>query len=281
MASCILRRVNNLGLDDALFLTDFKFLQLSGLPPFYQGVFKSCALFNWTHFQESDSLHWLLKAPLVCGGRLDVCSSATPGLMGALCSSKIVTLKQLVDTVGPALSDAQALSSVLGVRSVRLIQRCLELWRQRLSVRERGLLLRYGRGEAEHNPTDIFPDLHLSPASTELNSPLLKVCYKEKLSLHKADRQTLYMNCVKVINEKGLCNRAATTWKDRLGGQSPQWRTLYNPPLKKRTGDIQWRILHGAIATNAFVSVLNGSVLNKCPFCSLRVFFMFLLSAGG
>ncbi len=46
MASCILRRVNNLGLDATLFLTDFKFLKLGGLPPFYQGVFKSRVLFK-------------------------------------------------------------------------------------------------------------------------------------------------------------------------------------------------------------------------------------------
>ena len=58
---------------------------------------------------------------------------------------------------------------------------------------------------------------------------------------------------------------------------SPQWRTLYKPPLKKRTGDLQWRILHGAIATNAFLSVLNRSVLNECPFCGLteNIFHVF------
>jgi len=74
---------------------------------------------------------------------------------------------------------------------------------------------------------------------------------------------------VKATNTKGLFNRAATVWTDRLGGQSPQWRTLYKPPLKKRTGDLQWRILHGAIATNAFLSVFNSSVVNECPFFSL------------
>jgi hypothetical protein len=56
VASCILRRVSNLGLDTALFLTDSKFLKLSGLPPFYQGVFKSWALFNHKTCQEAYSL---------------------------------------------------------------------------------------------------------------------------------------------------------------------------------------------------------------------------------
>ena len=45
-------------------------------------------------------------------------------------------------------------------------------------------------------------------------------------------------------------------------------------PLKKRTGELQWRILHGAIATSAFLSVLNHS---ECPFCGLteNIFHVF------
>lgn len=53
----------------------------------------------------------------------------------------------------------------------------------------------------------------------------------------------------------------------------PPWgRTLYKRPSKKHTGDLLWRILHGAIATIAFLSV---TVLNKYPFCRLSedVFF--------
>ena len=38
VAGCILKRVNNLGLNATLFLTDFKFLKLGGLPPIYQVV---------------------------------------------------------------------------------------------------------------------------------------------------------------------------------------------------------------------------------------------------
>ncbi|KAI3357185.1 hypothetical protein L3Q82_015640, partial [Scortum barcoo] len=71
---------------------------------------------------------------------LDVFGSTVPGLIGALYSTVTVCLKQLVDAAGPVLTDAQAVSSVLGVRSVRLVQRGLELWRQRLSEKERTIL---------------------------------------------------------------------------------------------------------------------------------------------
>ncbi|KAK0138454.1 Transposon TX1 uncharacterized protein [Merluccius polli] len=269
VASCILRRVNNLGLDAALFLTDFKFLKLGGLPPFYQGVFKSWGLFKCKRSEKCNSMYWLLKEPLICGAKMDVCCSTVPGLMAALCSSSVTCLKQLVDAAGPELTDVQALGSVLGVRSVRLTQRSLELWRRRLTEKERVFLLKYGRGEAEPDPTDPYPEIHLCPGFTELSGPLLRHSDGETLSLHKADKKTLYTNCVKTIHKTRLCDRAECVWTGRLGGLSPQWRTLYKPPLKKRTGDLQWRILHGAIATNAFLSVLNDSVVKECPFCGL------------
>ena len=65
VTSCILRDVSKLGLDTALFLTDSKFLKLNGLPPFYQGIFKSWALFNRKTCENCNSLHWLLKEPLI------------------------------------------------------------------------------------------------------------------------------------------------------------------------------------------------------------------------
>lgn len=93
VASCIFRRVSNLGPDAALFLTDFKFLKLRGLPSFYQGVFRSWALFKRNPGKSFNSLFWLLKEPLIYGARLDVCSGATPGLLTALCQSSGVRNK--------------------------------------------------------------------------------------------------------------------------------------------------------------------------------------------
>lgn len=72
-----------------------------------------------------------------------------------------------------------------------------------------------------------------------------------------------------------------TPWRKILGIEEsvkPEWRSLYKPPLPKRSGDMQWRLLHGAIAVNAFISVINHEVLSDCPFCSKRetVFHAFM-----
>ncbi len=45
------------------------------------------------------------------------------------------------------------------------------------------------------------------------------------------------------------------------------WRSLYKPPIEKRTADLQWRLVHGIIATNRHVAHLNPAVGKECPFC--------------
>ncbi len=50
-------------------------------------------------------------------------------------------------------------------------------------------------------------------------------------------------------------------------GIKPAWRVFYKLPFKKKNGNLQWRILHAAIAVNVFVSVINPTVSCACLFC--------------
>ncbi|KAJ3608984.1 hypothetical protein NHX12_023512 [Muraenolepis orangiensis] len=109
------------------------------------------------------------------GFKLDVSNGETPGLTVALCRSKTLCLQQLVDAVGPELSDAQALGSLLGLHSVRVAQRILQLWSQILCPEEKRLLRSYGQGGARPDPADPFPEIYLSPGLGELTGPLLQV----------------------------------------------------------------------------------------------------------
>ena len=47
-----------------------------------------------------------------------------------------------------------------------------------------------------------------------------------------------------------------------------RWRVLYKLPLPKRAGDLQWRVIHGALATNTFLSKMDVSEAEGCVFCS-------------
>ncbi len=67
-----------------------------------------------------------------------------------------------------------------------------------------------------------------------------------------------------------LSGLPSTKWIDFFGAvSSPRgcWRSLYKRPIDKRTGDLQWRIVHGAIATNRYVVHIDPSVGVGCPFC--------------
>lgn len=80
---------------------------------------------------------------------------------------------------------------------------------------------------------------------------------------------TLYKSCVRALNKKKLSWRKDTVWRERLKVQDdwkPLWRLFYKPPLNKRSGDLQWRILQGALAVNNFVSKINPTVSINCSF---------------
>ncbi|KAK0136068.1 hypothetical protein N1851_028039 [Merluccius polli] len=144
-----------------------------------------------------------MREPLIYGAKLDISSSVTPGLTVALLKAKT-----LVDAVGPALSDTQALGSLLGLQhSVQVAGRLLELWHQKLTGRERSLLMDYGNRKARPDPADPFPDIFLSPGLGQLTGPLLAHTHPGKLTMNKADKRTWYFNCVKSIHKAGLCNR--------------------------------------------------------------------------
>ena len=84
------------------------------------------------------------------------------------------------------------------------------------------------------------------------------------------DRKSIYHICSKSLFFKHLVSRPDTKWRQH--GQvppnlSPTWWLLYKPPISKRVGDMQWRVLHLAIPTNHFVSRFNLDVMPTCPFC--------------
>lgn len=49
-----------------------------------------------------------------------------------------------------------------------------------------------------------------------------------------------------------------------------EWETLYKPLLSKRLGELQWSILHEAVAVNSFISVLSPTVSRECVCGGLR-----------
>lgn len=272
VASTILRRVNGIGIDAALFFMDVNLFNLSELSPFYKGVLKAWNLFKWKMFEPAVSLYWLLEEPLVGGARMDIQDSSTPSLTHTLCTTGVVTLKKIVDAAGPSLMDACAVADLLGLRSVRYIKYILKRWSEKLSEDEFELLRIYSVG------AELYPDLN------GCSGLLLDVKHVKSVDLYTVNGKVLYKCCVKALNKSKLNGKEDSVWRKNLEvtcADKPGWRDLYKLPSKKQTGDLQWKILHGAVAVNAFISVMNPTVSNECPFCGrLETIFHCFLQCG-
>ncbi|TWW54495.1 hypothetical protein D4764_0262130 [Takifugu flavidus] len=103
------------------------------------------------------------------------------------------------------------------------------------------------------------------------SQPLLRNVQPVELS--SSAGKLMYGTLVKVLNQHSLAGRVDTKWRTQLAlteTQKPEWRALYKPPLTRRGRDLQWRILHGAIAVNGFLSHINPNISAECPFCDYR-----------
>jgi len=280
VADIIFNQASGLNLNSGLFLTDFSKLQFNMSNHFYKGLFNVWQLFRKQR-QHTTSLYWLLEEPLVHGARLDVACEVTPGLSHILCSSKTLKLSNLMDIGGPELSNSQAVASHLRVHSVRQVGKFLDLLLQRFTVEEKTLLKDYYNGRVASNFSDQFPIILITPDLKGLNGFLLDLESLENLNFQEVRSKVLYKCCVKVLNKKSLKERKDTVWREKLGLEDdvkPVWRILYKSPLEKSTGDLQWKILHGTVAVNAFVNTINSNVSDECPFCKIRetIFHCFL-----
>ena len=273
VAGLILQRVGGLGLKKALFLVDSSQISREGVPPFYRGLLRVWSIMKVSRRTSAESVHWLLEEPLVYGARLDCTTAALPHFSKILVKGKIITLRQLMAMAGPALMDGRRVAEHLGMRSERIVGQMLGSCRKALSAEEWDMLSSHKKKVQDDDVS--FPKLGITPniPESERKALLLDLRGLEEVGLDEVNGKELYRGCVKVLNKDKLKNRKDTPWRVKLGIDDkvkPAWRALYKPPLQKGTGDMQWRVLHGIIAVNAFVSVINSDVRDGCPFCNIR-----------
>ena len=263
-ARAILERCLGLSRGESLFLMDLSGLTTKNLPRFYRGLLSVWGLFSAERLNIGSSLHWLLRQPVLHGSRFRV--GIGPALRKRLCEAGVLTLGQVLEVCGPLLDNAANLAGRLGTRSVRTMSTLLEGWRQQLSKDELELCTSYCNGQKLPNESDPFPELKLAPV-LNCDGCLLDIRGMADCKLSTVKGKTMYYLCVKVLNKNKLRDRCDTPWRKHLtleGAERPEWGALYKPPLSRRVGDLQWRLLHGAVAVNAFVSVINEDIHLSC-----------------
>lgn len=162
MAGLILKRADEMGLDNSLFVMDVRLLNTAELPHFYCELFKAWSVYKKKNKETAVSLHWLLEELVMGGARLYMEDVLSPGLRRILRAAGVVMLRQVVEAAGSDLQDGEAVAERLGVRSSRLIHLVLTKWRKALTEEELLLLKEYGERVEEPDMEDPFPEITLT-----------------------------------------------------------------------------------------------------------------------
>ncbi|KAL7838607.1 hypothetical protein AOLI_G00270110 [Acnodon oligacanthus] len=195
-----------------------------------------------------------------------VCSTA---LRRSFLDAGICKLGHLRVSDGSGWITAQLLAQQTRINSKRLLEQFLSEVLQALSKQVQEFL-ELPRGDAAPE----FPLLRGTAADggwQESRGTLLSFSSPRLRLFEDADGKALYAVCVKVRNLRALAEVREHCWHDLLRGQSMaghRWRVLYKLPVPKRSGDLQWRIIHGTIATNQHTAHFVPGMEMTCPFCS-------------
>ncbi|KAL1247288.1 hypothetical protein QQF64_022664 [Cirrhinus molitorella] len=161
------------------------------------------------------------------------------------------------------------MQSVTGLHSLRLLRRIMEeVW----------VVLPGACREAlshDWNGDYKFPPIKVSAVVQEENEDagcsVLSFEYPELSNFQSIKKKELYITSVKVTHQTVLRRVKTWRWSDVFGTNFKAcWRSVYKLPIEKRTADLQWRLMYGAIATNRHVAHLNPAVGKECVFCGIE-----------
>ncbi|KAL7890945.1 hypothetical protein AOLI_G00004210 [Acnodon oligacanthus] len=268
-AHALLRIAGRIGLDRHLFLLNADELDLSGLGDFYTSAWKAWRLLKATHEEGTGPKAWVWEEPIFHNKMIPLRSVCSTALRRSFLDAGICKMGHLRVSDGSGWKTAQLLAQQTGINSQRLLEQFLsEVW-QALSKQVQEFLELPRRDAAPE-----FPLLRVTAADggwQENRGTLLSFSSPSLRLFEDADGKALYVVCVKVRNLRALAEVREHCRHDLLRGQSMagyRWRVLYKLPVPKRSGDLQWCIIHGAIATNQHTAHFVPGMETTCPFCS-------------
>lgn len=270
-AKALLHKVDVFKYDLQLFLMNLTEMDLKDTSAFYKTMLKT-----WTsNFQVernwSDSEFRIEEEPLFHNPLFQARVLNSKSLQKTMARAGCTRIKDLKHHDG--WKSAEEMSDLTGIKSVRFMKQVMDAFFSSLPYA-------YHRnpGEGilnEEEEEENFPDLPVSARVEEepQEESILTFKTPEIHGFKEASKKSLYLNCVKVAHQSVLKNCRETKWTEVLGpDSSPRrcWRSLYKSPIEKRTADLQWRIIHWAVATNRHVAHIDPTVEKKCPFCDLE-----------
>ncbi len=270
-----------MGLDKQLFVMSLGGVALEGLTVFYQSVLQAWQTLSFSR-EWDGSNQWVYEEPLFFNPLISVellCSAMVRLAMLKAGVSKICHLRR-----GLSWISEEELAQQMGFRSERFIKKLLYDLEEALPVSIRDYMKVFPVDNCNAGGNAHFPELHVSIKKEdwqEDDRKLLSMDTPELNLFSILSRQTLYRACVKTINYQHLKNVRDIKWTTVFESGSSlkgSLRSLYKRPIEKRVGDLQWRIVHGILATNRHKALLKVSDDEGCPFCwvSETVFHLFI-----
>jgi len=266
-ACSLLRSMNMFKYDFNLFLISLKDIELTDSSPFYKAVLKV-----WKSvFQvrrDSNLEGWIGNEPLFNNPLIQADVLKLRSLQTSMARAECTCLSNLRN--GNKWRSPQELCSLMGITSVRFMEKVMKdifsalpsTYRQSINC----------CGEQEGEMTESFPKLQVSMIIDENpeKESILVFGIPELNLFEDISKKALYLSCVKVTHQSELKNCRESRWLEEFGqDSSPRrcWRSFYKSPIEKRTADLQWRIVHSAIATNRYLARVDPTVGKECVFC--------------
>uniref|UniRef100_A0A671WHQ0 Reverse transcriptase domain-containing protein n=1 Tax=Sparus aurata TaxID=8175 RepID=A0A671WHQ0_SPAAU len=274
----LLRRAGRLGYDKQLFLLKLEDVDISGLTPFYTSVLQAWQVFKIERNKKETRGMWLFEEPLFFSDLLKSKTLQSASLRAKFREAGCTKLGHLLKTTATSVDAPRDNSNITSSRIINRVleEVCAELPPPLRTFVEDRVNCEQWSEESEYG----FPSVSVTPALGEWQQGGGQLLSSKTPHLDKfqdAGTKDLYQACVKVLNLSTLAGVRESRWAEFLGPDvSPKgsWRSLYKMPVEKRTADLQWRIVHGAIATNRY---RLEHLFVECP----RLAEMFLLIKGG
>lgn len=279
----LLRRTGQLGYDRQLFLLEQETVDFTDVTPFYSSVLQAWWIFKTVGDTNVPPGMRLFEEPLFYNTFIKTRTLQSASLRASLRIAGCTKLGHLMKMTSTAM---EALMERSNISSVRLINRvveevCAALPQPLRVFVENSALSDQWDDECEYS----LPSLSITPAVGEWQEgegQLLSLQTPCLNSFEVVGKKAVYEVCVKVLNLCSLAGLKESRWAEFFGPDiSPKgsWRSLYKIPLEKRTADLQWRVVHGAIATNRYRAHLDPELVVSV--CTQRLFFICLLSVLG
>ncbi|KAK0151588.1 Transposon TX1 uncharacterized protein [Merluccius polli] len=267
-ASVLLRKVMELEYDKHLFLLELSGMDFTATSAFYQSVLRAWRTVLETKRDCSQVYGSVGEEPLFYNPLIRCRMFSSAGVRRTLIRAGLTKMAALRS--GGQWKTAATLSQETGIQSLRLMERLKE---EVISALPGSFRRALAEESVDDQPGFEFPSLSVCAAveeQVEEAGTLLSFKTPVIQDFPGTSKKALYSVSVKVLNRSSLAGVQESRWSGVLApNSSPKgsWRSLYKPPIEKHTADLQWRVVHGAVATNRHVAHMDPRVGSRCSFC--------------